>query len=505
MAMSIQDQIKKSLDQHSINGRSLMAYTLFGAIILVFVLFGFPGKQGMMGQGIVAEVNGAIISGAELKEETSQLERFYAQMFGGNFGMQAQRQMLESQAMENLITRELLAQEATKAGVYVSDKEVREFIIDIPAFQEQGRFDKARYFQYLEGTRSTAGEFESKIRKEAQRMRVKRLFDLADAGSSLQLSKDAELSALKLNVQFAKVDREALIKSVVVGPAAAQEFLKNPENLKKVEVDYESHKNDLYSTPEQVKAEHILIKAKDGDAEAEKKALTKIMDIKTRAAKEDFSTLAKAHSEDEGSKVKGGDLGYFGRGQMVPPFESAAFSAKVGDLVGPVKTSFGYHLIRVNDKKAAQVRTLEDAKHEIASKLIAETQLDEKFQKIEGALAKKNVEEVEAQLKDWKVSWEETGEFDLQTESIPKLAGGESLKEAVWSLGQSGQWLDHLVRDGSHRYIFKMKEIKKVDAKPLDTKAAQAGTGALFEGWLESIREGNQVIRRANVAQESDL
>lgn len=503
--MSIQDQIKKSLDQHSLSTRSIVAYLMFGAIILVFVLFGFPGGRDTMGQGIVAEVNGQLISGADLKEEISQLERFYSQMFGGNFGMQAQRQLLENQAIENLITRELLAQEASKSGFLVSDKEVREFIVDISAFHEQGRFDKARYFQYLEATHSTPKEFETKIRKEAQRMRVKRIFDAVDSGSSLQTAKEAEMSSLKLNVQFAKMDREALAKSVVLTSAQVEEYLKNSDNMKKLEVEYESHKKDLYTLQEQVRAQHILIKAKEGDAEAEKKALTKISDLKNRATKEDFANLAKANSEDEGSKSKGGDLGFFGRGQMVPAFETASFGAKIGDIVGPIKTNFGYHLIKVLEKKEPKVSTLEEVKADIARKLIAETQLDEKFQKIEEALGKNDSVTVEGQLKAWNVAWDETGEFDLQADSIPKLTGGESLKEAVWSLGRSGQWLDHLVRDGSIRYVFKMKEVKKVDvpaAKPADNRLAQLNSGALFEGWLEGIREGNKVIRRERVVEQ---
>lgn len=501
--MSIQDQIKKSLDQHSINARSVLAYVLFGAIILVFVLFGFPGSRPTLGQGIVAEVNGEIISGADFKEETAQLERFYGQMFGGNFSMQAQRQLIESQALENLINREILAQEATKAGVLISDKEIRDFIIDIPAFQEQGRFDKTRYFQYLDATRSTAQDFETKIRKEAQRMRVKRLFDAVDTNLNLLTKKETEMSSLKFNVQFARIDREALAKSVVVTESQVQDYLKNSDNMKKVEVEYEAHKMDIYSTPEQVKAQHILIKAKEGDAEAEKKALARISDLQTRATASDFAALARANSEDEGSKANGGDLGYFGRGQMVPAFEMAAFGAKVGELVGPVKTNYGYHLIKVLDKKEAKTQTLDEAKGSIARKLIAETQLDEKFQKLDDALAKKDVESIETQLKAWNVKWDETGEFDLQADSIPKLIGGDSLKEAVWSLGQSGQWLDHLVREGSIRYVLKMKDVKTVDAPKLDSsKVAKAGAGGLFEGWLEGVRENNKVLRHQQVDQE---
>jgi hypothetical protein len=161
-------------------------------------------------------------------------------------------------------------------------------------------------------------------------------------------------------------------------------------------------------------------------------------------------------------------------------------------------------LIKVEDKKAESTQTLEQVKGEIARKLIAEMELDEKFQKLEEALTKKDEATVENQLKAWKVTWDETGEFDLQAEAIPKLAGAEALNEAVWSLGYSGQWLDHLVRDGSLRYILKMKELKKVEAAPKpSTDMAQSGGGSgLFEAWLENAREKNKVIRNLTISQE---
>lgn len=502
--MSIQDQIKKSLDQHSLNMRTVIAYALFGAIILVFVLFGFPGSRSTIGMGTVAEINGKLISGAELKEETTRLEQFYSQMFGGNFGSQAQRQALQGQAIENLITREILAQEATNAGVLISDKEVRDFIFEIPAFQERGRFDKTRYFQYLEYTKASPKEFETNIRKEAQRMRLMRLFNAVDKKNGMATKAQAEMSSLKFNLQFLKIDREALVKSITVKPGAVQEFLKNPENLKKIEVDYETHKSDLYSAPEQVKAQHLLIKAKEGDAASEKAALTRINDLKTRSTKEDFAALASRFSEDEGSKVKGGDLGFFGRGQMVPPFESAAFSAQKGEIVGPVKTSFGYHLIKILDKKEGKVQTLEDVKAEIAQKLLAEVEVDGKFQKIEEALSKKEGAKVEAEIKGWNLKWEETGDFDLQADSIPKLMGSETLKQAVWTLGQSGQWLDHLVREGSIRYVLKMKEVKKTvtEAKPESALVSSNENTGLFDGWLEQIRAGSKVHRNEDLLRQ---
>jgi peptidyl-prolyl cis-trans isomerase C len=129
---------------------------------------------------------------------------------------------------------------------------------------------------------------------------------------------------------------------------------------------YEQNKKAQFTTPEQACVRHILF-AKDQKKKAE--------DVKKQLQDDgDFAKLAKEYSQDPGSAAKGGDLGCLGKGETVPPFEEAAFAAKEGEIVGPVKTQFGYHLLEVTDKKPQQVRPLSEVESQIKSQLASEKQ-----------------------------------------------------------------------------------------------------------------------------------
>ncbi|MFO8240372.1 MAG: peptidylprolyl isomerase [Dissulfuribacterales bacterium] len=142
-----------------------------------------------------------------------------------------------------------------------------------------------------------------------------------------------------------------------------------------IETYYKDHK-DEFIDPESVKARHILLKVPEGaDKKAWEEAESRAKDIKERLKKgEDFAELAKKHSDDPGSKNSGGDLGFFTKGRMVPEFESAAFSLKQGEFSDPVKTNFGYHIIEVQEKKAADIKTLADVQVQIRQTLQTEKQ-----------------------------------------------------------------------------------------------------------------------------------
>jgi len=144
---------------------------------------------------------------------------------------------------------------------------------------------------------------------------------------------------------------------------------------KEVKDYYNKHKSE-FMQPEQVRARHILIKV---PANANKKqweeAKKKALNIRARLVKgESFSKLAQKYSDDPGSKTRGGDLGFFSKGQMVPEFEKAAFSLKKGEISQPVKTTFGYHIIKVEAKKPARQRSFKEVQQEIRQKLLREKQ-----------------------------------------------------------------------------------------------------------------------------------
>jgi peptidyl-prolyl cis-trans isomerase D len=498
--MSINQEVKKSLEKHNLTAKSLTAYLLFGAIVLVFVLFNFPNqKLGAGRQGIAAQVGNQLISLADFKEESQRLEKMYNQFLGGGIDASSQRSFLRGRALENLISFELLYQKAQNEGVYSPDSEVRDFLTqDIPAFQDNGQFDRSRYYQYLEAMNMTPEDFEVKVRKDRVSQRLRRVFEYSGTPLLKEEELLKEIDGTKFNVVFAKIDLESLRKQIQVNDADVKEFMATPDAAKKIENEYSLHVNDTYSEKEQVNAQHILIKSKTGDVEQEKNALAKINIIKERAQKEDFAVLAKGNSEDEGSKSKGGELGFFAKGQMVPQFEEAAFKAAKGEIVGPVKTSFGYHLIKVLDKKEAKTKKLEEATSEIAHKLIAEQKVELFLKNIEELLKAKKIAEIDQELKAKNINKEETGFFSMGEEQVPKLGASEAIREIVFSLKTPGEWSPQLVREANLRYLVQLKESKKDVAQLSDEKVPNR-TQQFLDLWVEQSKKQTKIYRNQDV------
>lgn len=180
-----------------------------------------------------------------------------------------------------------------------------------------------------------------------------------------KLDKDKEVAKTMERLKKKVLAQKLLEKEVIELPKVSEEDMKK----------YYEENKDAYKVPEQINAAHILIKVKEGATEKEdKEALAKAEDLLKKIKRGgDFSQLAKDNS-DCPSKTKGGELGFFSRGQMVPEFEEAAFKLKVGEVSGIVKTQFGYHIIKVLDKKEPGQKEFAEVKDEIEQKLTKEKQ-----------------------------------------------------------------------------------------------------------------------------------
>lgn len=189
-----------------------------------------------------------------------------------------------------------------------------------------------------------------------------------------------DTNLLALEAQKTKLDQDPSVKNKLEEAKTfilAQEYVMK-EIEKKINVTdadvkayYDKNKAE-FTEPESVKASHILIKVpQDADEKAWKDAETKIKDIKKKLdGGADFANLAQEMSDDPGSKTKGGDLGFFSKGRMVPEFEAAAFALKPGEVSQPVKTPFGYHLIKVFEKKDAHEKSFDEVKDHVQQNLL---------------------------------------------------------------------------------------------------------------------------------------
>lgn len=464
---------------------------LFGAIILVFVFFGVSGRLGGGGIGAAAQVNDTLISIGNMQAAENNLKQIYGEMFGNDAFK------LRAEAIRGLVDRELMSQAARKSGIIVADAEIAHTITkDIPVFQSNGQFQKDYYLRYLEMTHQVPKDFENSIRQQQEALRVRHMFDVASAMNSVEAAKMADLKAYKMNVQFVRLDNNQLAKNFTVSTGEAEKALGNAEFLKKAQEYFEKNKFE-YASDEEVRAQHILVQIKPGSSpDDEKKALAKAQDLQKKAATGDFGKLAAANSDDPGSKAKNGDLGFFSRGKMVKEFEEAAFGAPIGKVVGPVKTPFGYHLIKVSEKKAAVEPNFEKQKVQVAQKVLADEKIMAQIKNLEEAVSKGDETALDNGLKAINAKWEETGVFDLSQDAAPKI-NSNMANNAVTELTMEQKLLKRIVRDGEDKYILKLKEAKMDAPVALDpmakTMTESFRSNMLFGNWLNEFKKVSKV------------
>jgi peptidyl-prolyl cis-trans isomerase D len=343
-------------------------------------------------------VGDRVITAADFTRVYNMQMQAYRNAYGGSMNTQMLKQLgIDRQILQQLIDEEVSAVEAARLGITANDAEVRERILRIPAFQENGQFvGEERYKQVLRMQRPplTHNEFEDNVRKsivlEKLRMAVTDWITVADAEIDQEFRKRNEKVKLQLVSIPAAKFREGL---TATDEELARHFEANKEafrigetrKIKYALVDVQKLREkvavspqdvsrsynqniDQYTTPEQVRASHILLKT-EGKDEAAVRAQAATVLAEARKPGADFAALATKYSEDEGSKSQGGDLNFFGRGRMVPEFDQAAFAMEPGTISDLVKTPFGFHVIKVTEKRPGGTRTLEEVTPQITEQI----------------------------------------------------------------------------------------------------------------------------------------
>jgi len=484
------EELKKKRRIPGLNFKAITAWLMFGAIIMVFAVFTDVGHQAVGTGGVAARVNSVVIPQTNVAEIAESIRR--NPMFGG----QVSDEMARSEALRRLISSELVSQAASKVGLIVPDEQVRDMIVSEPFFQEEGRFKRDRYMQFLRQTNKTAAEFEEQQKKELLGERATRLMGLALRPSMIELNRQESLQSLKANLEFVALSPDVLFPESGFSATEVGEFQKAQEA--QVKTYFDSHKDDEFSFPEQVRAQHILIRIEPNNEESKAKALARVQEIQKRLARESFEKVAKETSEDPGSKEKGGDLGLFSKGMMVPEFESVAFELPVGQLSEPVLTGFGYHLIKVLEKKPARELSFEEAKDGIARKLLAKDRTEKALSDLRLWIEKKDFAQLNQWLNSRSVRWQETGPFAITSENIPKIGVNSEIADAAFRLNAEAPYHSQLVRQGDKTYILRHKPqaAEKVSsssdpmAQPAIRKEiiANQRSNEVFNRWVQSLQ-----------------
>jgi len=368
--------------------KRLIQLALVLLIVPPFAFFGLESyTRSMRNPDDVATVDGMGITQREFADELRQQQERLRAAFGTGFDPSAlDTPETRGALLDALVAQRLLANAAAGAHLVVGDEQLRETIAGIPAFQADGQFSKANYEVLLRAQNMTPQMFEARLRYDMALAQLRR--SIAETGIASRSSAErlAALQEQRREVQESLVAAQPLLAQVKVTDAQVRAYYDaNPAEFRipeRVRAEYVVLSADAlarqdavtdaelkaayearaaqYRVEEQRRASHILVKTRE---EADKLAQ------QLRKAPGRFAELAKKHSQDPGSAEKGGDLGYFGRGMMVPAFEEAAFRQKEGEIGAPVQSDFGWHIIRVTGVQPAKSRTLQEVRGELAAEL----------------------------------------------------------------------------------------------------------------------------------------
>lgn len=369
------------------NAQSVVVQAIVVIIAVVFIFWGV-GTNLNDNPNALAVVNGKEISYRDFQQNYERAIESYKQQFGGQIPQDFLESIgLKEQVLDQLIQSELLRQGAGKIGIQISKEAVQSKIKEMAVFNSNGRFDLANYKAVLERNKLSPTSFESGIQND---LLLNRALGALGTFSMVPAQEVLNWSAYinhEIKLNYAAVKSEEYIARVTIADdvlaawyeTAKQKYKTAPQckllylsfnfndDLKQVSVGdeavrtyYQEHA-ETYNAPEKRRARHILFKVAADDAPETKSAKKTEMEKILAQIKKggDFSLLASQFSEDV-TKSKGGDLGFFSRGQMVQPFEDSVFGLKKGEVSGVVETPFGYHIIKLEEVVSAKTQTIEE-------------------------------------------------------------------------------------------------------------------------------------------------
>jgi peptidyl-prolyl cis-trans isomerase D len=503
------------LDTLRANSRSVLTYVLFGIIIVVFVVSFGPGSKG---NGLAcssptwaAQVNGTPVPPGEFAQAYLQIQRYYQQQGMGDINPTMQAYLRQT-AMDQVVQRQLVQQEAERQGIMVSDEDLARAIKTGPAFQKDGHFDMDIYKEIASARYGSPAKLEAQLRQD---LVSQKMMDLVR--STAKVTDDEIKQAWltendKVNLEFARFPLAAAHADVKPTDAQVKEFAaKNGPAIEKFYKDNASR----YDKKKRVHARHILAMvapdAKPADDAAAKK---KIEAAAERVKKgEDFAKVASEVSEEPGAKDRGGDLGFFEPGQMAKPFEDAAFKLKAGEVSAPVKTQFGWHLIKVEAVQEPEVIPLEKARTEIARELVANElakkaatkKAEEVLHKLQAgkslaeALPEKKGSEV--MLGGKPIKPEETGSFNVSSApNVPRVGAAAELFDAAMK-ANAGQALPKVYEIPGGLLVARVKERQRPDPSKFDTEKAHVAEqlrsrreSEIERSWMEELKAKSKIV-----------
>jgi peptidyl-prolyl cis-trans isomerase D len=517
-----------------LQGQRWLAFVMLGMLALVFAAWGAYGIVDFTSTGgnYAAKVNGEEISLSQVKQAWQQQEPQYLRVFGGDIPA-AQRDLLQSRILEGFIRNAAVYQQAEKLGFAVTDAQVQRAYQSEPAFQVDGKFSPQAARAALAAAGISPAAFDAEQRRNLAMNQVASTVALSEFLTPTELARLQALEDQQRELRFVLLTPQQFAGTAAIDTAAIEAWygkhtadyqttesvslafgeLSLSDVAAAIKVSdaqllerYEKNR-EAYVSAERRQARHILLTIDKPEAEAAVKAQADDLYKQLQAGK-DFAELAKANSKDAGSASRGGDLGWADRSTYVPAFADALFALQAGQISTPVKTEFGYHIIKLEGIEATKSRSLDEVRGELLTQLARE-QAAERF----GEKQEKLQQRIERGVGNFD---ELITEFGLKPGTVPaflKGSGGGSLgtdanlNQAVFSdrvIGQKA--VGGPVSLGEDRLVvFRAIEHHPAQAKPLtDVRAAIVAELLRQRGSTAARAAADAAVLRLNAGESFD-
>ncbi|MCK5237252.1 MAG: SurA N-terminal domain-containing protein [Deltaproteobacteria bacterium] len=528
---------------------SLMLFAI-AAISIVFV-FSYinMGGNSQVTEQVVATVDGDSITVQQYNNMYQQQVNYYQKVLKENFSDEMMKRLkVREQALDTLVDNVLMTRAARKSRVRVSDKEVQDRILADPLFQKDGVFSEEVYYSMLDSNRVKAEDYEESVKSDIKVDKLRRGILEAVVVDDQELRREYLRNSSEISIHFVELSSESYASDIIINEEdarkyldehkedymvplkvrAAYAYLSNDDVLKSVTVtdeeikDYYDKNISSYYVKKEVKARHILIRPEVGaedSVKADEEAKAKAEEIHKKIIKGgDFTKQVMEHSEDRTSIDEGGSLGWFGEGAMVQPFEDAAFSTGKGETSEVVKTSYGYHIIRVDDARGGSATPFSEVKKEISDHLTglrAEREGRDRVAALHDELKSLGVDdasltEAKTKIEEGGVSFNITSLFGEDDKDVA-LNSNLSLKKSVFQLAAGDASGVIETEDGFYvikvierveEHVTPFAEVSHKVEKALLTEKASVIAGEKAGSLLEKILGGSDY---RDVAKENDL
>ncbi len=480
--------------------QGFIAWVIVILIIIPFALFGINEYFETDSNVYVAKVNDVSIPEFEYRR-IYQNERAFRQSIVGNDldSPFMNEESIKRSALDRIINTEVMSQAASANGFDVGDQLLLQSIASREEFQTDGVFDAALYNALLRANNLSPADFEANVRREMMANQfVAGVMDLAivtdyELDALLRIQEQTrKIGYMVLNAESFKADEseafsddeiqrhyEKNIDRFSLPEQVSLEYVELSADglLDDIEVDesllrerYED-RIDSFGLPEERRARHILIDlaedASDADIEA---ARSKAADLLARIkAGESFEALAKENSDDAGSAIDGGDLGYFGRGDMVAAFDETVFSMKIGEVSEPVKTPFGFHIIKLEDVREGSTKSFEEVRAELERSYREQQAEDILFDRLEvlSNLTYENPDSLSIAADEMGLTIKTVDFFDRN--SGPGIASNPRVRKAAFSSEvMAGNNSEPLEIGENHMVVIRINEHRPESYRPLE-------------------------------------